>query len=130
MKIQIHINSDIFFHNGSHINFVFKQEWIHGVNLDPPVKNITVTLNGVDVTNDVVTIILNQLFTPTIQDHLEHRRNVFTVDIPCCTGDVVITFGDGDTTESNEDDNTGQSQQINTDIDPTLEPITKPVLKP
>lgn len=97
-----------YFHNGSHINFVFKQEWtvLFGSE-DPEVKNITVTLNGVDVTNDVVTIILNQQFTPTIQDHLVHRRNVFTVDIPCCTGDVVITFGDvdTDTTEPNVDDN-------------------------
>ena len=87
-----------------------------------------------DVTNDVVTIKLRQQFTPQINDHKVHFRNVFTVNIPCCTGDVVITFGDVDTSESNEDDdnenNTGQSQQINTGTDPTLDPITKPSLKP
>ena len=124
-----------YFHNGSHINFVFKQEWtvLFGEE-DPEVKNITVTLNGVDVTNDVVTIILRQRYTPQIQDPRVHYRNVYTVDIPFCSGDVVITFGDVDSTESNEDDNnennTGQSQQINTGTDPTLEPITKPSLKP
>ena len=124
-----------YFHNGSYINFIFKQEWavLFGSE-DPEVKNITVTLNGVDVTNDVVTIKLRQQFTPQINDHKVHFRNVFTVDFPCCTGDVVITFGDVDTSESNEDDNNenniGETPKINTGTDPALEPITKPVLNP
>ena len=84
-----------YFHNGSHINFIFKQEWTAMFGqIDPEVKNITVTLNGVDVTNDVVTKILRQKFTPQIDDHKLHYRNLFTVDFPCCTGDVVIMFGD------------------------------------
>lgn len=54
-----------YFHNGSHINFVFKQEWtVLFDSGDPEVKNITVTLNGVDVTNNVVKKILRQQFTP------------------------------------------------------------------
>ena len=92
-----------YFHNGSHINFVFKQEWtVLFDSGDPEVKNITVTLNGVDVTNNVVKKILRQQFTPQIQDHGIHYRNVYNVNIPCCTGDVVITFGDVDTTEPND----------------------------
>lgn len=94
-----------YFHNGSHINFIFKQEWSVTIGSDDsPVKNITVTLNGVDVTNDVVTKILRQPFTPQIQDPRLHYRNVFTVDIPCCTGDVVIMFGNVNV-EPEEDDN-------------------------
>ena len=114
-----------YFHSNSSIKITFFQEWSKRViNIDaadPALKNISVTIDGVDVTDQYVTIIEKRTYTPSSAEvGMTYYRNTFTVDIPYCTGDTVIRFGDA----GSEGGNSTPSES------PINNPINNPIINP